>query len=109
MHGAGAHNMNVQMGNGFSSIWAVIDHDAVAVLTEAFLTSRRCGGRKQGSEECGIGGSRLIDPGDAALGDYEKVDGCLRSNITKGDPLITLCDNGGRYLSCGDLLEKRHG
>jgi hypothetical protein len=101
--------MNVQMGNGFSPIGAVVDHNAIAVLTKAFLPSRCSCCREQCSEKYGIGGRCLINPRDATLRDHEKVDGCLRSDISESDPLLTLGNDGGWDLPSSDLLKKSHG
>ena len=41
---AAAQHMNVEVGDGFTAVGTVVDHDTVAVFAEPFLTRGGCGG-----------------------------------------------------------------
>ncbi len=87
------------MGNRLAAIRAVIDHDTIATFSQPLLSSR-CGCRReQCAEESAVSGSCLVNPGDTTLWNDQKMDWCLRGNITECDPLLPLGDNCGRDLT----------
>ena len=46
---AASHHVDMEVGNGLSTIGTIVDHDAVATLPEPLLSSRGGRGIKQGA------------------------------------------------------------
>ena len=55
-----------------------------------------------------IGGSGLVDPRYAALGDNKKMNGGLGCNVAEGGPFLSLGNDVGRDFPGSDLLKKGH-
>ena len=97
--------MHVEVGDGFSAVGTVVDHDAVAVLTKSLLPRGGGGGGEECSKEGAIGRICFVETRNAALRDNKKMDGCLGSDVAKCDPCVSLSNDFSRDLACDDLLE----
>lgn len=72
-----AEHMNVEVGDGFAAIWAVVDNDAVAAFCDVLLRCRFPRDTEQMTEKSGVLVFRFGDSGDWFSGGDEEVDGCL--------------------------------
>jgi hypothetical protein len=100
--------MDVQMGNSFTTIRAIIDDHTVTGTSKALLSGCRGRSGNQCSEKRSVGSGGLIESGDAALGDDKKVNRGLWSDIAEGDPVGTLRDDLGGDFPGSDFLEQGH-
>lgn len=109
MQGTSAQHMHVEMGNGLPPVGAVVDDDAVAGLTDSFL-SRGCSCcQEEGAEQGGVFRGSLVDARDTVLRNNKKMDRCLRGDVSEGNPIVSLSDNGGGNFPSRNFLEKGHG
>ena len=108
---APTQKMEVQVGNGFSPVRAVVDHQAVAGFFQLKLTTDTLGGCQE------VGKDGMIFRGDGGMAgvvffwNEEDVNRGLRGDVAEGQDLVVLIDNVGRHLAIDDALENRpaHG
>jgi hypothetical protein len=70
--------VEVEMGDGFAAVGAVIDHDAESVFGVAFLSCNRAYLEKEVAEEGLVILFRKGDAGEGLFWNEKKVDGGLR-------------------------------
>jgi len=96
-HLALREQMNVEMGDTFTRIRPVVDHEAIAV-GQLQLAGHGAGGQQQMPEHSDIRQPGLVQPGNGLLGNDQQVDGRLRLDVVD--------DDAGRVLVldfCGDF------
>lgn len=102
--------MNVQMGDGFASVSAIIDNEPEAFLFA--VASQYCrhlsGGEKKMAEEGLILLHGFAYPGDRLFRNYENVGRGLGGDVPESDGVVILINDLGRNLSRDDFLEQCH-
>lgn len=96
------------MGDGFTPVPAVVDHDTVAVFLKSQGTCRRGGRTQKLAEEQAILLLRLVQSRDAVFRNDKNVNGSLRCDVTERDPIFSFCDNVRRNLPSRDLFKEGH-
>lgn len=97
----------MQVWHGLAAIAAVVDHQAVAGLRDAFTASDLCGSDEQVAKQPLIRRLRQADAGQGIAWHYEDVHRCLRENIAEGEAEFILVDDIRRDFSIPDFFEKR--
>lgn len=93
--------MDVEMGNGFSALFAVVDDEAETVADSELAGRLTSHEQKVPEEGLEIGGG-FADAREGMLGDDEQMNGSLRIYIVKNDALIVLMFDIGGNLSVDD-------
>ena len=75
---ASGQKVEVQVGNGFSSVRTVVEDDSKSVFSVSFLAGDLANLEHEVSEDVPIVGFRERDPCDGLFWDQEKVDRGLR-------------------------------
>ena len=99
----------MKVGDGFSTIGAIIDDEAIAGFFELALAGNALGGDEEMSEEGMILGGNGAVAGVMFFRDEKDVDGGLGGEITEGEDVIILVKNIGRNLAVDDALEDGFG
>ena len=99
----------MKVGDGFSTIGAIIDDEAIAGFFELALAGNALGGDEEMSEEGMILGRNGAVAGVMFFRDEKDVDGGLGGEITEGEDVIILVKNIGRNLAVDDALEDGFG
>lgn len=106
--GAAAEEVDVEMGNGFAAVGAVVDDKAVACGGYVFAAGDVGGGEEEAAEKrliIGFGGS---DSRDVLFRNDENMDRSLRRDVAEGEALIVLEDDVGWYFAGDDFFEEGH-
>ena len=99
----------MKVGDGFSTIGAIIDDEAIAGFFELALAGNALGGDEEMSEEGMILGGDGAVAGVMFFRDEKDVDGGLGGEITEGEDVIILVKNIGRNLAVDDAFEDGFG
>ena len=99
----------MKVGDGFSTIGAIIDDEAIAGFFELALAGNALGGDEEMSEEGMLLGGNGAVAGVMFFRDEKDVDGGLGGEITEGEDVIILVKNIGRNLAVDDALEDGFG
>ena len=99
----------MKVGDGFSTIGAIIDDEAIAGFFELALAGNALGGDEEMSEEGMILGGNGAVAGVMFFRDEKDVDGGLGGEITEGEDVIILVKNIGRNLAVDDAFEDGFG
>ena len=99
----------MKVGDGFSTIGAIIDDEAIAGFVELALAGNALGGDEEMSEEGMILGGNGAVAGVMFFRDEKDVDGGLGGEITEGEDVIILVKNIGRNLAVDDAFEDGFG
>ena len=99
----------MKVGDGFSTIGAIIDDEAIAGFFELALAGNALGGDEEMSEEGMILGGNGAVAGVMFFRDQKDVDGGLGGEITEGEDVIILVKNIGRNLAVDDAFEDGFG
>lgn len=99
----------MKVGDGFSTIGAIIDDEAIACFFELALAGNALGGDEEMSEEGMILGGNGAVAGVMFFRDEKDVDGGLGGEITEGEDVIILVKNIGRNLAVDDAFEDGFG
>lgn len=98
--------MEMQVRHRLPCLLAAVVHYAVAL--PAVLGADSCDDLKNMSDEGGVFRRDLARGGNVGLGDHQKMRGCLRIEIVKGEHLFVLVQLIRGDLSRGDLAEYAH-
>ncbi len=104
-HGAAAEEVDVEVGDGFAAVGAVVHHEAEAVI-EVELVGDFGGDEEEVADEGLVGGGGLGEAGDGFFGDDEDVDGGLGVDVAKGVADIVLINGGAGDFAVNDALEE---
>jgi hypothetical protein len=107
-HLALGQEMDVEMGNRFASVGAVVDDDAEAGA-EIELASDETGDEKEMAENILVRGGGLAETGEEIFGNDEEVYGCLRLDVVEDDARSILVEDFGRNFPVDDTLEDGFG
>ena len=99
----------MKVGDGFSTIGAIIDDEAIAGFFELALAGNALGGDEEMSEEGMILGRNGAVAGVMFFRDEKNVNGGLGGKITEGEDVIILVKNIGRNLAVDDAFEDGFG
>ena len=99
--------MNVQVGNGFTAILAVVDDQAIATVGNAFLAGDLGSNRQKVAQGGSVFDRGFPNTGNGLGGDHQDVGGCLRGDVAEGDAEVVTMDDIGRDLLVADLLKTR--
>ena len=99
----------MKVGDGFSTIGAIIDDEAIAGFFELALAGNALGGDEEMSEEGMILGRNGAVAGVMFFRDEKNVNGGLGGEITEGEDVIILVKNIGRNLAVDDAFEDGFG
>ena len=99
----------MKVGDGFSTIGAIIDDEAIACFFELALAGNALGGDEEMSEEGMILGGNGAVAGVMFFRDEKDVNGGLGGEITEGEDVIILVKNIGRNLAVDDAFEDGFG
>ena len=99
----------MKVGDGFSTIGAIIDDEAIAGFFELALAGNALGGDEEMSEEGMILGGNGAVAGVMFFRDEKDVNGGLGGEITEGEDVIILVKNIGRNLAVDDAFEDGFG
>jgi hypothetical protein len=97
--------MEMQVRHGLAALVTVVDDNAEAVFSEAFLFRDDPDPGEEMAEEILVGGIGLPDPHDQLLGHEETVHRSLRRDVAKAEAEVVLVDDIARDFTIGDLLE----
>ena len=92
----------MEVGDGFTSVAAIIDHQAIACLGDAELFRDLAGGDQHPAQQRRVGILRCGNPRDNPLRYDEHVRGRLGIHVLDGKKLLRLVDDLG-----GDLARRR--
>lgn len=107
--GATAEDVDVEVGDGFAAVGAVVDHDAVTG-GEVELTGHRAGGEQEVAKERLVIGRGGADARDDLFRDDEEVRGRLRRDVVKDDAeVVFVLDLGGDFAGNDAFEEGGHG
>ena len=98
-------DVQVEMGDRFSTIFSVIDHHPETVLAQSFLLRNQRDPGQEMPEEFLVPGLRLPNPDDHFFRNEQEMDRGLGSDIAKAERELVLVDNITRYFAVGNLLE----
>ena len=99
----------MKVGDGFSTIGAIIDDEAIAGFFELALAGNALGGDEEMSEEGMILGRNGAVAGVMFFRDEKNVNGGLGGEITEGEDVIILVEDIGRNLAVDDAFEDGFG
>ena len=99
----------MKVGDGFSTIGAIIDDEAIAGFFELALAGNALGGDEEMSEEGMILGRNGAVAGVMFFRDEKNVNGGLGGEITEGEDVIILVEDIGRDLAVDDAFEDGFG
>ena len=99
----------MKVGDGFSTIGAIIDDEAIACFFELALAGNALGGDEEMSEEGMILGRNGAVAGVMFFRDEKDVNGGLGGEITEGEDVIILVEDIGRDLAVDDAFEDGFG
>ena len=99
----------MKVGDGFSTIGAIIDDEAIAGFFELALAGNALGGDEEMSEEGMILGGNGAVAGVMFFRNEKDVNGGLGGEITEGEDVIILVKNIGRNLAVDDAFEDGFG
>lgn len=107
--GSTTEEVEVQVGDGFAAIRAIIDDESIAGFVELALTGNPLGGDEEMSEEGMILGRDGAVAGVMFFWNNKNMDGGLGGEITKGEDVIILVENIGGELAVDDAFEDGFG
>ena len=108
--GALAEEMDVQVGDTFAAVTAVVDDEAVAGVGDAEFLCEGCSGEQEMAEGGLIGGGGFADARDEFFWNDEYVHRCLRGDVVDGDAEIIFVRELRGDLAVNDFLKKSfHG
>ena len=97
--------MQVEVGNGFSAVPAIVDHHPEPVPTQAFLFGDDPDPGEEVAEEILVRRVGLPDPDDQIFRNEEQVYRGLRGDVPEAETEVVLVDDVARDFPVGDLLE----
>ena len=97
--------MQVEVGDGLASMFAIIDHDPEAVFTQSLLLGDNTYAGEEVADEILVGRVGLADPDDQLFRNKEQVHRSLGRDISETQALVVLVEDVGRDLPVYDLLE----
>ena len=98
--------MDVDVGNAFAGMGAVVDHQAVAGLVETLFFGDVTGGEEEATEELAVALAGFADARDDALRDDEDVDRGLRVDVADGEYLLVVANDIGGDLPGRDAFKE---
>jgi hypothetical protein len=104
---AACQHVDMQVGDSFAAIGAVVDDEAETAFGESLASGDFCGGQEEVSEDFLIGSLGFGDPDDGFARNDEQVDRCLRRDVSKADTEIVLVNDIRRNLPIADFFKKR--
>lgn len=99
----------MEMGDSLTSVFAIVNDDTEALFGVALLSGDVADPQKEMPEKLLIPGLGFRDADDGFLGDEEKVNGGLRSDVAKAEAEIVFINDVCRNLTSDDFFEKGHG
>ena len=105
---ASTEEVDVEMGNRFTAVRAVVDDEAVAGGGYVFAAGDVGGSEEEVAEEALIIGLSGSDAVDGFFGNDEDVDRGLGGDVAEGEALVVFEDDVGRDFAGDDFFEKRH-
>ena len=107
---ASAEEVDVEVGDGFAAVGAVVDRDAVAGFRDAeFPCDLRSGEQKVGEDGLVFGGG-FADAWDGFFRDDENMHRCLGGNVPERAAKFILVEDFRRDFPVVDFLEESfHG
>jgi hypothetical protein len=105
---ASTEEVDMQMGDSFAAVGAVVDDKAVAGVGYVFAAGYFGGGEQEVAEEALIIGLGSSDAGDGFFRNDEDVNRRLRGDVAEGEALVVFEDDVGRDFVGNDFFEKRH-
>lgn len=78
-----AEEVDVEMGDGFAAVRAVVDRDAETGFREAEVCGKFSCGEKEVTQSCLVFQGGFADSWDGLFGDDENVGRCLWGNVAK--------------------------
>jgi hypothetical protein len=100
--------VEVEMGDSFAAVGAVVDDEAIAGGGYIFATGDVGSGEQEVAEEALIIGLGSSDAGDSFFGNDEDVNRGLRGNVAEGEALVVFEDDVGGNFAGNDFFEKGH-
>jgi len=102
--------VDVEVGDGFAAVGAVVDCDAEAGFGDAELGGEFSGGQEEMAEDGLVIGGGFADARDGLLRDDENMHRCLWGSVPEGAAEIVLVEDVGGDFPFVDFLEKSfHG
>lgn len=105
---ASAEEVDVEVGDGFASVGAVVDDQSEALI-EIELTRDIVCGEEEMAEDRLVLWLRFADSGDESLGDDQHMHRCLRLHVVKSDAVLILMGDFGGNFSIDDFLKNGLG
>jgi hypothetical protein len=103
--GATAQDVTMQVGDGFTGVWAGVDDQPIASFLEPSLQSNLSGFQQEVAQQRLVRRPGFGQAGDRLLGDDQDVHGGLRADIVKGEDLVIFINDPGRNLAVDDPLK----
>lgn len=97
--------VEVQVGNGLSSVPAIVDHHPEAIFTQSLLLRDNAYASEKVSKKILIRGIGLSDPDDQLFRHEEQVHRGLGSDVPEAEAQVVLVDDISRNLPIRNLLE----
>lgn len=91
--------------NFLSAMFAAVDDQAIAILTDAFIAGNLARDGEHSAHGGLIIGGKIINRGNVAIRDDQHMSWPLRIDIPKGGDEFVLIQHGGRQFLADDLAE----
>jgi hypothetical protein len=100
-----AEEMEMELGNGFAGIFAIVEDEPVSAIGNTFA-SGDCGCGEEDVPQNGLILRRgETDTRDGFAWDNEDMDGCLRSDVAEGEAVIIFKDDVCGNFAGANFLE----
>jgi len=112
LHGLAAEQVDVEVGDGFAAILAVVDDQAEAgffLIEQVELCGDVAGDEEEVAEEVGVLVFGAADARDGFFWNDEDVDGSLWVDVVEGEGFVGFVDDGGGDFAGDDFLKDGHG
>jgi hypothetical protein len=106
---ASAEEVEVEMGDRFAGVLAVVEDESVSGVGDALATGDFGGGEEEIAEDCLIFGSGETYARDRLPGDDEDVDGGLGRDVAESEAEVILEEDLGGDIAVADFLEEGFG
>lgn len=99
----------MKMGNGFAAVFSVVDDDAEAFFSVAFLPGDVADPQKEVTKKLLISGAGFRDADNGLLGNKKEVNRGLRGDIPEAEAEIVFINDVRRNLAGDDFFKEGHG